>query len=91
MTTQTLYKVIGFGTSKDYGLFNQFCCSSSIGYAQGFYNGFYNDPEYCGAVLIKCSHEEWEVIQEFGTEGYSVVCGPLFNHKVEKSPQLIMV
>jgi hypothetical protein len=64
MTTKTLYKVIGFGTN-EHGFFNQFCCSSSIGYACGFYTAHLQDPEMDGAVIIKCEHEEWEVIQEF--------------------------
>jgi hypothetical protein len=92
MTTKTLYKVIGFGTN-EHGFFNQFSCSSSIGYASGFYTAHLQDPEMDGAVIIKCEHEDWEVIQEFNSESYpySVECGPLFTHKVTKSPDLVMV
>jgi hypothetical protein len=92
MSTKTLYKVIGFGTN-DFGFFNQFSCSSSIGYACGIYDSYLHDPDYDGAVIIRCQHEEWEVIQEFCSESYSysVECGPLFTHKVTKSPELVMV
>jgi hypothetical protein len=92
MSTQTLYKVIGFGTN-EHGFFNQFACSSSIGYACGFYNAHLQDPEMDGAVIIRCNHEDWEVIQEFNSESYpySVECSPLFVHRITKSPELVMV
>jgi len=93
MTTQTLYKVIGFGISKDYGLFNQLGCSSSIGNACAIYNDHLQNPEMDGAVIIRCQHETWEVIQEFCSESYpySVECSPLFVHRINKSPELVMV
>ena len=92
MSTKTLYKIIGFGHA-NHGFFNQFACSSSIGYACGIYDAHLQDPEMDGAVLIKCDHETWEVIQEFCSESYpySVEYGPLGNHKVTKSPELVMV
>lgn len=92
MSNQTLYKVIGFG-SNEHGFFNQFACSSSIGQACALYDSHLHDPEMDGAVIIRCNHEDWEVIQEFNSESYaySVVCGPLFTHKVEKSPELVLV
>jgi hypothetical protein len=44
-----------------------------------------------GAVMIRVDHETWEVILEFGTEGYSVSYGPLGNFKVLKTSELVMV
>lgn len=88
--SQTNYRVIGFGEN-EHGFFNQFAFCSTIGYAQGFYNGHLNDPEIDGAVLIKVNHETWEVIQEFGTENMSIVYGPLGTFKVQKSPKLVLV
>jgi len=92
MSTKTLYKVIGFGTN-EHGFFNQFACSDSIGYACGIYNAHLYDPEMDGAVIIKSTHETWEVIQEFNSESYlySVECGPLGNFKVTKAKQLVLV
>ena len=92
MTTQTLYKVIGFGIN-EHGFFNQLSCSSSIGYACNYYNAHLQDPEIDGAVIIRCNHETWEVIQEFCSESYpySVECSPLFVHRINKSPELVMV
>jgi hypothetical protein len=55
------------------------------------FNAHKEDPEMDGAVIIKSEHETWEVIEEFGTEGMSIVCGPLFSFKVEKAPELVMV
>ena len=87
MSNQTLYKIIGFGTN-DHGFFNQFACGSNIGYACGVYNDHLHNPEMDGAVIIRCNHEEWEVIQEFCYESYeySIECSPLFTHKVLRSP-----
>lgn len=87
MSNQTLYKVIGFGVN-EHGFFNHFSCGSTIGYACAVYNDHLQNPEMDGAVIIRCNHEEWEVIQEFCSESYaySIDCGPLFNHKVLKSP-----
>ena len=86
----TNYRVIGFGKTEN-GFFNEPAFCSTIGYAQGFYNGHLNDPEMDGAVLIKVDHETWEIIQEFGTENVSVVYGPLGGFHVERSPELVMV
>lgn len=90
--TKTLYKVIGF-CKTDYGFFNQFSCFYSIGEACATYNSYLYDPEMDGAVMIRCQHETWEVIQEFNSESYpySVECGPLFTHRVIKSPDLVLV
>jgi hypothetical protein len=87
---QTVYRVIGFGTS-EHGFFNEKSFSSTLGYALGMFNAHKEDPEMDGAVIIKSEHETWEVIEEFGTEGMSIVCGPLFSFKVEKAPELVMV
>jgi hypothetical protein len=62
-----------------------------LGYAQGIYNSHLADPDVDGAVLIEVRHEDWRVIEEFGTEGVSVVYGPLGNFKVEKAPKLQLV
>jgi hypothetical protein len=43
-----------------------------------------------GAVLIEVRHEDWRVIEEFGTEGVSVVYGPLGNFKVERAPEYVL-
>lgn len=89
---KTLYKVIGFGEN-EHGFFNEKSCSSSIGYASGFYTAHLQDPEMDGAVIIKVEHETWSVIQEFNSEHYgiSIVYGPCGNFKVEKAPDLVMV
>ena len=87
---QTVYRVIGFGTS-EHGFFNDKSFSSSIGYALGIFSAHKQDPEMEGAVIIKSEHETWEVIEEFGTEGMSIVCGPLFTFSVEKAPEFVMV
>jgi len=86
----TNYRVIGFGAN-EHGFFNQFAFCSTIGYSVGIYNAHLQDPEMDGAVLIRVNHEDWEVIQEFGTEDVSVVYGPLGTFKVERSPSLVTV
>lgn len=88
--TKTTYRVIGFGATED-GFFNEPAFCSSLGYAQGFFNGHKNDPEMTGAVLIEVNHESWQVIDEFGTENVSVVYGPLGGFYVERAPKLVMV
>ena len=87
---KTTYRVIGFG-SNGIGFFNEPAFCSTIGYAQGFFEGHKNDPEMTGAVLIKVDHETWEVIDEFGTENTSIVYGPLGGFRVERAPKLVMV
>jgi len=44
-----------------------------------------------GVVLIRVNHEDWEVIQEFGTIPYSVVCGPGASFKVERAVDMVLV
>ena len=87
---ETTYRIIGFGDN-EHGFFNQFAFSSSVGYAYGIYQAHIADPEMDGAVLIEVNHEDWRVIEEFGTEGVSVVYGPLGNFKVEKAEKLQLV
>lgn len=87
----TTYRVIGFGTSEEGTLFNQPAFCSTIGYACGIYDGFLHDSDIEGAVIIRVRHEDWEVIQEFGTANKSVTCSPLGVFHVERSPSLVMV
>lgn len=87
---KTTYRVIGFGKS-EHGFFNEPAFCSSIGYAVGFFNAHKEDPEMEGAVLIRVNHEDWEVIDEFGTENVSVVYGPLGGFHVERAPELVML
>lgn len=84
------YRIIGFGEN-DYGFFNQFNFASNLNKATEIYNNLYEDPEIDGAVMIETFHESWKIIDRFGAEGTSVICGPLFTFKVEKSPQLSIV
>lgn len=88
--TKTTYRVIGFYQDEN-GFWQCPAFCSSIGYAQGFFNGHKNDPQMDGAVLIQVDHETWQIIDEFGTENISVVYGPLGNFKVERSAELVMV
>jgi hypothetical protein len=86
------YRIIGFGTDPKYGgLFNQFHWGHDISSASETYSELLHDPEMDGVVLIRVNHESWEVILEYGTEGMSVVYGPLGNFKVLKAPELVMV
>lgn len=84
------YRIIGFGTNQ-HGLFNQFHWGHDISSASETYSELLHDPEMDGVVLIRVNHESWEVILEYGTEGMSVVYGPLGNFKVLKAPELVMV
>ena len=85
--TETHYRVISFGIT-EHGFYNQFAWCSTIGYAQGIFNAHKSDPEADGAVIIKVQHETWEVIEEFGTEGVSVVAGLVGNLKVVPAVEL---
>lgn len=88
--TKTTYRVIAYGTA-NHGFFNQPVFCSTLGYAQGFFQGFVEDPEMDGVVLIEVKHESWRVIREIGTYPVSVIFGPVGNFKVEKAPKLVMV
>lgn len=85
--TEVTYRVIGFGET-NYGFFNQPRFLLTIGEARKVYQEFVADPFIDGAVLIEVRHEDWRVIEEFGTEGVSIVYGPLGNFKVERAPKL---
>lgn len=86
----TTYRVIGFG-HYEHGFFNHPAWRSNLESAIVAFSHFYQDPEMEGAVLIEVNHEDWKVIREFGTEGYSVEYGVLGNFKVIKTPILEMV
>jgi hypothetical protein len=80
------YRVLAFG-EMDYddggGAFFQRCAFHGLlGDAIQDYAEVYADPVYTGAVLIAVGQDSWEVIQEFGTEGISVVRGSVGNFKV---------
>ena len=84
---ETTYRVIGFGNN-EHGFFNQFSFTATVGYAYGFYQAHIADPEMDGAVIIKVQHEDWEVIEEFGTENVNVVAGLVGNLKVVPAVEL---
>ena len=87
---ETSYRIIAFGTN-DHGFFNHFFFEFVERHAYIVYQACLADPEFEGVVLIEVQHETWRVLEEYGTEGYSVVCGPVGNHKVEKAPALVLV
>lgn len=87
---QTSYRIIAFGHA-NHGFFNCPLYKSTKELAYRSWRNCLEDPEFEGAVLIEVQHETWRVIEEFGTEGMSVVYGPLGNFKVEKSPELVIV
>lgn len=87
----TTYHVIGFGFSEEGTVYNVPAFCSTIGYACGIYDAHLHDSDMNGAVIIRVRHEDWEVIQEFGTEGMSISCSPLQVFRVERSPELVMV
>jgi hypothetical protein len=88
--TQSTYRIIGYGEA-DYGFFNQFHFESVKQHAYIVYQACIADPELDGAVLIEVNHEDWRVIEEFGTYLVNVVYGPLGNFKVQKAPTLASV
>lgn len=90
MKTDTTYRIVAFGYA-DYGLFNRPLYKSTKQLAYMSYQNCIADPDFDGAVLIEVNHEDWRVIEEFGTEGYSIACGPHGNFKVTKSPELVML
>jgi len=87
---QTSFRIIGFGTN-EHGFFNQFNWGSDYVSAMIAYQNLVADYEMDGAVVVEVQHESWRVVEEFGTDGYCVVCGPLGNYKVEKAPQIVRV
>lgn len=88
--TNISYRIIGFGEN-DCGFFNQFYFEGVKMHAYIVYQACLSDPELDGCVLIEVNHEEWSVIEEFGTEGKSIECGPLGTFKVKNAPALVMV
>lgn len=86
----TNYRIIGFGHN-EHGFFNQFVFRSDLSSARIAYSHFWQDPEMDGAVMIEVNHEDWQVLHEFNTIGYSVEYGPCGTFKVVKAPVLEMV
>jgi hypothetical protein len=87
---QTTYRIVAFGYA-DYGFFNRPLYKAKREWAYNSYQNCIADPDFDGAVLIEVEGDTWKVIEEFGTEGYTVECGPAGNFKVTKSPELVMV
>lgn len=87
---KTTYRVIAFGHAA-HGFFNRFDYAYDIKQATKYYDEALYDPEMDGAVIIRVTDNEWEVILEFGTEGMSIGCGPHGNFKITKSPALVLV
>lgn len=97
MNTQpeTTYRTLAAGTGEwvDGGafFFNRPGFHSTLEAALADYNELEADPTYDAAVVIRVRHEDWAVIREFGTDGLSVSCSPLFVFRLEKSPELVLV
>jgi len=87
----THYRVIGYGET-EHGFYNHFNFFNTYIDAMVTYENHICNPEMDGAVVIEVQHESWRVIEEFDS-GYpvSVECGPLGNHKITKSPKLVVV
>jgi len=88
--TDTTYRIVAFGHT-DHGFFNRPLYKAKEQWAYISYQNCIVDPDLDGAVLIEVNHEDWKVIEEFGTEGYSVGCGPHGNFTVSKTPELVML
>lgn len=87
---ETTYRLVAFGYA-DYGLYNRTFYKAKREWAYNSYQNCIADPDFDGAVLIEITDNTWEVIEEFGTEGYTIGCGPHGNFKVTKSPELVML
>jgi hypothetical protein len=91
----TTYRVIGSGKGDwhDGGAFTfeRPGFHSSYENAVADYKELEADPSYDAAVLIEVRHEDWRVLQEFGTEGLSVTCSPLAVFHLETAPKLVLV
>lgn len=89
------YRVIAFGEMEDEtggGCFFQRCAFHNLlGDSVDDYANVYSNCAYTGAVLISVDEDSWQVIQEFGTEGVSIACGPGNNFTVEETPRLVLV
>jgi GH43 family beta-xylosidase len=92
---ETTYRVIGSGQGEwvDGGSFTFYRPGyhSTLEAALADYNELEADPTYDAAVVIRVRHEDWAVIREFGTEGLTVSCSPLFVFRLEKTPELVLV
>ena len=86
----TTYRLIAFGYA-DYGFFNRTFYKAKREWAYNCYQNCLADPDFDGVVLIEINHEDWRVIEEYGTEGYSIGCGPHGNFTVSKAPELVML
>lgn len=84
------YRIIGYGHANG-GFFNQFNFSSTIANAERIYKELLSEPEYDGAVLIKVDHEEWQVLNEFGTYPVSIAHSALGTFKVQKAPNYVII
>lgn len=89
MKTETTYRIVAFGYA-EHGFFNRPLYKAKEQWAYMSYQNCVADPDIDGAVLIEVQHETWKVIEEFGTEGYSIGCGPHGNFTVRKSPKLVI-
>jgi hypothetical protein len=92
---KTTYRVIGAGKGEwlDGGgfTFNRPGFHSTLEAAVADYNELYADPTYDSAVLVEVQHEDWRVLQEFGTEGLSVTMSPLGVIHLDTAPKLELV
>lgn len=90
MNTETTYRIVAFGYA-DCGFYNRPLYKAKREWAYNSYQNCIADPDIDGAVLIEVTDDTWEVIERFGTEGYSIACGPHGNFKVEKAPKLVLI
>ncbi len=86
--TNTTYRIIGYGHA-NHGFFNQFHFSSTLKGAEEDYQQLLEDPEMDGAVVIQVNHEDWRVLNEFGSYPVSVVYSALGTFKVQKAPKYV--
>ena len=87
---KTTYRIIGYGHA-NYGFFNQFNFASTYASALNDYDRLIKDPEMDGAVVIEVNHEEWQVLNEFGTYPVSIVYTALGTFKVQKAPEYVIL
>lgn len=88
--TNTTYRIVAFGYD-DQRFFNRPLYKATKQLAYMSYQNCVADCDFDGAVLIEVTDDTWEVIERFGTEGYSIACGPHGNFKVEKAPKLVLI
>lgn len=92
------YRVLAFGEMEDNegggSFFQRTAFHISLGDAIDDYANVYSNCAYTGGIIISVEDHCWNVIQEFGTEGMSIVCGSLDNVEtftVEETPRLVLV